>query len=343
MKAVAYQQAGPISAPESLIDVELPRPQAGGRDLLVEVRAVSVNPVDTKVRASANPEGTPYKVIGYDAVGVVVEAGPAARLFKPGDAVWYAGSIARPGTNSQFHLVDERIVGRKPTSVDDATAAALPLTGITAWELLFDRFGVPEGAPVADPSRAKGTLLVTGAAGGVGSILVQLARRLTGLAVVGTASRPETQAWVKQLGAHAVVDHSQPLGPQVAALGLPPVTHVASLTHTEQHYAALVELLAPQGKLGLIDDPKEPVDIRLLKRKALSLHWEMMFARPVFDTPDVEQQHVLLDRLADLVDAGTIRSTVQRNLGTINAANLKQAHALIESHRVQGKLVLAGW
>lgn len=343
MKAVAYQLAGPISAPESLIDVELPRPQAGGRDLLVEVRAVSVNPVDTKVRASANPEGTPYKVIGYDAVGVVVEAGPAARLFKPGDAVWYAGSIARPGTNSQFHLVDERIVGRKPKSVDDATAAALPLTGITAWELLFDRFGVAEGAPVADPSLAKGTLLVTGAAGGVGSILVQLARRLTGLAVVGTASRPETQAWLKQLGAHAVIDHSQPLGPQVAALGLPPVTHVASLTHTEQHYAALVELLAPQGKLGLIDDPKEPVDIRLLKRKALSLHWEMMFARPVFDTPDVEQQHVLLDRLADLVDAGTIRSTVQRNLGTINAANLKQAHALIESHRVQGKLVLAGW
>ncbi|TAL22434.1 MAG: zinc-binding alcohol dehydrogenase family protein [Aquabacterium sp.] len=343
MKAVAYQLAGPISAPESLIDIELPRPQAGGRDLLVEVRAVSVNPVDTKVRASANPEGTPYKVIGYDAVGVVVEAGPAARLFKPGDAVWYAGSIARPGTNSQFHLVDERIVGRKPKSVDDATAAALPLTGITAWELLFDRFGVAEGAPVADPSLAKGTLLVTGAAGGVGSILVQLARRLTGLAVVGTASRPETQAWLKQLGAHAVIDHSQPLGPQVAALGLPPVTHVASLTHTEQHYAALVELLAPQGKLGLIDDPKEPVDIRLLKRKALSLHWEMMFARPVFDTPDVEQQHVLLDRLADLVDAGTIRSTVQRNLGTINAANLKQAHALIESHRVQGKLVLAGW
>lgn len=343
MKAVAHQQAGPISAPESLIDIELPRPKAGGRDLLVEVRAVSVNPVDTKVRASANPDGTPYKVIGYDAVGVVVEAGPAARLFKPGDAVWYAGSIARPGTNSQFHLVDERIVGRKPRSIDDATAAALPLTGITAWELLFDRFGVPEGAPAADPKQAKGTLLVTGAAGGVGSILVQLASRLTGLAVIGTASRPETQAWVKQLGAHAVIDHSQPLGPQVAALGLPPVTHVASLTHTEQHYASLVELLAPQGKLGLIDDPKELIDIRLLKRKALSLHWEMMFARPVFDTPDIEQQHVLLNRLADLVDAGTVRSTAQRNLGTINAANLKQAHALIESHRVQGKLVLAGW
>lgn len=343
MKAVAYQQAGPVSATESLIDIELPRPKATGRDLLVEVRAVSVNPVDTKVRASAQPEGSAYKVIGYDAAGVVVEAGEATSLFKPGDEVWYAGSISRPGTNAQFHLVDERIVGRKPKSVDDATAAALPLTGITAWELLFDRLGVAEAPSPADPKQAAGTLLVTGAAGGVGSILVQLARRLTGLAVIGTASRPETQAWVKELGAHAVIDHTQPLTPQVAALGLPPVTHVASLTHTEQHYAALVDLLAPQGKLGLIDDPQEPIDIRLLKRKALSLHWEMMFARPVFGTPDMQQQHVLLNRLADLVDAGTVRSTVQQNLGTINAANLKRAHALVESHRVQGKLVLSGW
>jgi NADPH2:quinone reductase len=334
MKAIGYKTPLPIEDPQSLLDIEVPEPHAKGRDLLIEVKAISVNPVDVKVRASGKPEGSEYKILGWDAAGVVKEAGPEASLFKPGDEVYYAGSIARPGTNAELHLVDERIVGKKPRTLNFAHAAALPLTTITAWELLFDRLEVA-------PDRSA-NLLIIGGAGGVGSILIQLARKLTGLTVIATASRPETQQWCLDLGAHHVINHSQSLAEQLRALGTSEVEYIASLTATETHYPALVEVLAPQGKIGIIDDPKA-LDAKLLKRKAASLHWEFMFARSLFSTPDMIAQHQLLDKVADLVDSGIIRTTIADTLGTINAANLKKAHALLESGRARGKLVLEGF
>ncbi|QKZ02903.1 zinc-binding alcohol dehydrogenase family protein [Pseudomonas eucalypticola] len=337
MKAIAYYQCLPITDASALQDVDLPAPQPGPRDLLVEVKAISVNPVDTKVRQNAAPENGAPKVLGWDVAGVVQAVGAQVSLFKPGDRVYYAGSIARAGGNSELHVVDERIVGRMPASLGFADAAALPLTAITAWELLFERLQVAEGRASEGQS-----LLIVGAAGGVGSILTQLARRLTGVTVIGTASRPDTQQWVRDLGAHHVIDHSQPLSTELKRLGLGPVTHVASLTQTDQHLAELVEALVPQGRLALIDDPKS-LDVSLLKRKSLSLHWEFMYTRSLFETPDMIEQHHLLDRVADLVDAGTLRTTVGEHFGRIDAANLKRAHALLESGKARGKIVLEGF
>jgi zinc-binding alcohol dehydrogenase family protein len=341
MKAIGFFHNGPIDRDDALVDLDLPDPVPGPRDLLVEVRAVSVNPVDTKVRRNAAPPAGEARILGYDAAGVVRAVGREVTLFKPGDAVWYAGAIGRPGTNAELHAVDERIVGRKPSSLSFAEAAALPLTAITAWELLFDRLQVPRSEDQG--GNGGDAILVTGAAGGVGSILVQLARELTGLTVIGTASRPETQVWVSSLGAHHVIDHAQPLQPQLDAIGIPQVRHVASLTHTDLHYDALVQALAPQGRLGLIDDPATPLDVMKLKGKSLSLHWEMMFARPMHQTPDMIEQHRLLNAVADLVDAGRLRTTVGEHLGRIDVANLKRAHALIESNRAKGKIVLEGF
>jgi zinc-binding alcohol dehydrogenase family protein len=337
MKAVAYRKSLPIDHADSLIDIELPAPQAQGRDLLVEVKAISVNPVDVKIRANAAPAEGEAKVIGWDAAGVVKAVGPDVTLFKPGDEVWYAGDLTRPGTNSELHLVDERIVGHKPKNIDFAQAAALPLTAITAWELLFDRLEVSRDKGVQGQS-----LLVIGAAGGVGSILVQLARQLTGLTVIGTASRPDTAAWVQELGAHHVIDHGKPLNEEIARLGLPPVSYIASLTHTDQHWNAIAEVLAPQGKVAVIDDPAA-IDVRLLKRKSASLHWEFMFARSMFNTADIQQQHQLLNDVAVLIDTGVLKTTVGEHFGTINAANLKRAHALLASNRAKGKIVLEGF
>ena len=337
MKAVAYRKPLPIDHADSLIDIELPAPQARGRDLLVKVKAISVNPVDVKIRANVAPAEGEDKVIGWDAAGVVKAVGPDVTLFKPGDEVWYAGDLTRPGTNSELHLVDERIVGHKPKNLDFAHAAALPLTAITAWELLFDRLEVSRDKGVQGQS-----LLVTGAAGGVGSILVQLARQLTGLTVIGTASRPETAAWVKELGAHHVIDHGKPLNEEIARLGLPPVTYVASLTHTDHHWTAIVDVLAPQGKVAVIDDPAA-IDVRLLKRKSASLHWEFMFARSMFNTADIQKQHQLLNDVAMLVDTGVLKTTLGERFGTINAANLKRAHVLLASNRAKGKIVLEGF
>lgn len=339
MKAVGYQTAHPIDHPEALLDITLPDPVATGRDLLVEVKAVSVNPVDTKVRASASRsgEGPGYKVLGWDASGIVRAVGPEVTLFRPGDRVWYAGSIARQGTNSELHLVDERIVGHAPQSLDFAEAAALPLTAITAWEMLFDRLGI---APGKQPDRK--TLLIIGAAGGVGSILTQLAVRLTRLTVIGTASRPETQSWVRGLGAHHVIDHSRPLAEELRRIGHPTVDCIVSLTQTDAHLAQIAEAIAPQGKFGLIDDPVA-LDVLPFKRKSVSIHWELMFTRSLFGTEDMIGQHQLLTEVAALVDAGLIRSTLDQRLGTINAANLRRAHALIESGKARGKLVLEGW
>lgn len=332
MKAVVYTQHGlPISAPLSLQDMELPMPVPGPRDLLVEVRAVSVNPVDTKIRLGS-PVTEP-RVLGWDASGIVRAVGSSVTLFKEGDDVFYAGSIMRPGSNSQFQLVDERIVARKPATLDFAQAAALPLTSITAWELLFDRLKVAEGGG------AGRSLLVIGAAGGVGSILVQLARKLTGLTVIGTASRDETRHWVRELGAHHVIDHTQPLRQQLEALGLPAVDIVISLTHTDKHYPAIVDVLAPQGQFALIDDPGQ-LDVMPLKRKSISLHWELMFTRSMFETADMVKQHELLSRVSTMIDDGTLRTTLREHFGLISAANLRRAHALIESGRTVGKIVL---
>jgi len=337
MKAVAYRTPGPVDRVDALQDITLETPKAEGHDLLVKVTAVSVNPVDTKLRLGVAPEGGDWRVLGFDAAGVVEAAGSEVQIFKPGDAVFYAGSIARPGTNSEYHLVDERIVGRKPASLSDAEAAALPLTAITAWEMLFDRLDVKRPTP-----QGGNTILVIGGAGGVGSIAIQLLRALTDLTVIATASRPETQDWVRECGAHYVIDHRQPLAHQVEALGLGAPGFVFSTTQTDQHFAGIVELIAPQGRFGLIDDPKE-LNVMPLKLKAVSLHWELMFTRSLFGTPDMAEQGQLLNKVAALVDAGRIRSTATEVAGKIDAATLRAVHAQLESGSVRGKIVLEGF
>lgn len=337
MKAIAYFKNLPADNADALQDITLDAPVPGDHDLLVDVHAISVNPVDVKIRANrAAKDGKP-EVIGWDVAGVVRAVGAKTSLFKPGDRVWYAGALNRPGANSEQHVVDERIVGRMPESLDFAQAAALPLTTITAWELLFDRLRVLDNHA---PSQR--TLLIIGAAGGVGSILTQLARQLTGLTVIGTASRPETQAWVRELGAHHVIDHSKPITDELKRIGVNQVDFIAGLTHTDKHFPQLAEAIAPQGKIALIDDPAA-IDVRLLKGKSASLHWEFMFARPLHNTPDMIAQHELLNQAARLIDNGTLRTTLGEHYGTINAANLRRAHAFIESGKAQGKVVLEGF
>lgn len=309
MKAVGYKESLPVSDADALIDVELPEPKPQGRDLLVRVKAISVNPVDTKIRKRVQPEPGEVKVLGWDASGVVEAVGDECTLFSPGDEVWYAGAINRPGTNAELHLVDERIVGKKPQTLDFAHAAALPLTSITAWEILFDRLNI-----AADKRDSGETLLIIGAAGGVGSILTQLASKLTGVTVIGTASRPETVAWVKSLGAHHVIDHSKPLADELVAAGIPQVTHVASLTRSDLHLEQIVEVLSPFGKLAMIDDPGA-LDFTRLKTKSISLHWELMFTRSLFNTPDMIEQHRLLTEVAELVDAGLIKRHLMNTMG----------------------------
>jgi len=337
MKAIGYETCLPITDEHALIDLELPKPVPGPHDLLVSVQAVSVNPVDVKLRVRAAPPKGEARVLGFDAAGVVEATGADVSLFRPGDEVFYAGAIHRPGSNSEFHLVDERIAGRKPRSLSFVQAAALPLTSITAWELLFDRLGVPYGSKAFD-----GKLLIINGAGGVGSILTQIARRLTGLTVVATASRPETIAWCKDMGAHHVIDHRQPLDEALKAIDLREVDLVAALTATDKHLPAIAAAIAPQGKIAVIDDPAT-LDIVPFKRKSVSLHWEMMFTRSLFETADMIAQHRLLAEVADLVDAGVLRTTLNADAGRINAANLRRVHALVESGRSIGKTVLSGF
>ena len=336
MKAVGYKVPGPIAEDASLVDIDLPRPVAEGGDILVEVEAVSVNPVDYKIRSSTPPADGDWKVLGWDAAGIVQEVGPDVTQFAAGDEVYYAGSLIRSGTNAQFHLVDARIVGRKPASLDWAEAAALPLTTLTAWEAMFDRLDVTKPVPGA------AAILIIGGAGGVGSIAIQIARQRTDLIVISTASRPQTQEWVKGLGAHHVIDHSRPLAPQIAELGIGAPAFVFSTTHTEQHVADIAELIAPQGRFGFIDDPKA-LDVMLFKRKAVSIHHELMFTRSLYGTPDMDEQGKILNSLAVLVDDGKIRTTLTEKLSPINAANLKTVHALIESGAARGKIVLEGF
>jgi NADPH2:quinone reductase len=336
MKAVGYRTAGPIDRPDALVDLTVDRPAAQGHDVLVQVEAVSVNPIDTKIRARRDPDGS-HRILGYDAAGVVVETGPEADGFAVGDSVYYAGTLDRPGTNAEFHLVDARIVGHAPGTLSAPEAAALPLTAITAWEMLFDRLDVRR--PTA---QGGGSILIIGGAGGVGSIAIQLLRALTDLNVIATASRPETKLWARELGAHHVLDHRRPLASQVAGLGFGPPGFVFSTTHTADHYDDIVELLAPQGRFGLIDDAPG-LDPMALKAKAASLHWESMFARPSYRTPDLAEQGRLLDEVAALVVAGRVRSTLTEVAGAITAADLRAVHARIESGTTRGKIVLAGF
>ncbi len=335
MKAFAITRAATNGSNIAYInEITLPIPQAQGHDLLVEIKAISVNPVDTKVRAGFSAD-TP-RVLGWDAVGVVKAVGNDVTLFAPGDEVWYAGALGRPGSNSEFQLVDERIVALKPRSLDNASAAALPLTAITAWELLFDRLGVTRDGNEGD------TLLIVGAAGGVGSILTQLASKLTKMTVIGTASRPASQQWVREAGAHHVIDHSKPLSEELARIGVKEVTHVASLNNTEAHYLSLIAALAPQGKLALIDDPQS-LDVVPLKLKSISLHWEFMFTRSMFETRDMIAQHQLLSEVATLIDNQVIKTTLGEHYGAITAENLQKAHAQLETGRAVGKIVLEGF
>src|SRR5690606_14131860 len=316
MKAIGYKVPGPIEHEWSLEDIDLPRPNASGHDLLVEVAAISVNPVDTKIRQRVTPDEGEWKVLGWDAVGRVVEVGPLAEGFAIGDEVYYAGSIARPGTNSQFHLVDARIVGHKPRSLSNAEAAALPLTAITAWEMLFDRLDIRRP--------------------------IQLVRALTDLTVIATASRPETQEWVRGLGAHHVIDHNGDMAEQIAALDIGAPGFVFSTNNSEHHIAAIQKLIAPQGRFGLIDDPAT-LDVLGFKQKSVSVHWERMFTRPIFETADMAEQGKLLNEVARLVDEGRIRTTVAEVIRPINAENLRRAHALIETGKARGKIVLEGF
>lgn len=337
MKAVALTRYLPVTDPESLVDVELPKPEPQGRDLLVRIEAVSVNPVDTKVRAPKPKVESPPRVLGWDAAGVIESVGPEVTAFKPGDEVYYAGDITRPGTNSQYHLVDERIVGRKPGKLSFAEAAALPLTTITAWESLFDRLGV---------DRSEGnegrSLLILGGAGGVGSMAIQLAKR-AGLVVIATASRPESQDWVKGLGADHVVNHRQPLPEQMTAIGHKEVNYIANFSNTDAYWAVMAELIKPQGHIVSIVENDRPVEIGLLKSKSASFGWVFMFTRSMFQTPDMAEQGALLNEVAGLLDAGTLRTTLTETLTPINAANMRAAHAKSESGRTIGKVAISGW
>jgi zinc-binding alcohol dehydrogenase family protein len=338
MRAIGYRKASPEL--DHLEAFDMPRPKPEGRDLLVEVRAVSVNPVDYKVASGGGP-GAPtdpdaIKVVGYDAAGVVVETGREARLFMRGDEVFYAGSVGRQGADMEFHLVDERIVGRKPRSLDFAAAAALPLTAITAWEAMFDRLDVAK--PVPGAARA---ILILGGAGGVGSIAIQLARQLTDLTIVATASRPETVQWAKDMGAHHVVDHKKALAPQFAALDLGGPAFIFATSPIGGLIGDLAELIAPQGRIALING--EAVDLFVFRPKSVSIHHELMFTRPLFQTADMEAQHRLLNEVAYLVDSGRVRSTMRENYGRIDAANLMRAMRFLKSGGAIGKVVLAGF
>ena len=338
MKAVGLYRYLPIDHAESLLDLEMPAPSAAGRDLLVEVKAISVNPVDYKMRSPKDQVETTPRILGWDVAGVVKAIGSDVTLFKPGDAVYYAGARLRQGGNSELHLVDERIVGRKPSTLSFAEAAALPLTTLTAWEGLFERMAISSGG-----AHAGRTLLIIGGAGGVGSIAIQLAKRLARLTVIATASRPESEKWVRELGADQVVDHSKPLAPQLAALGTPEVDFVFCLSGIEPYVAAFPAIVAPQGKICAIVGTQAPLALGPLMAKSVTFAWELMFTRPAYETPDMIVQHDILEQAAVLVEKGILRTTLTANLGTIDAATLKRAHTLLEGGRVIGKLVLEGF
>ncbi|NRB37671.1 MAG: zinc-binding alcohol dehydrogenase family protein [Pseudomonadales bacterium] len=340
MQAVVFDQSLDIQQSHALFDSSQPVPEASGHDLLVEVKAISVNPVDAKIRLRALPEKGQAKILGWDAVGVVKAIGSQVSLFNVGDEVFYAGDVTRAGCYSEFQLVDERIVGFKPKNLSNAEAAAVPLTSITAWEILFERLGVEKKSEYqSTPS----VLLIVGAAGGVGSMMIQLAKALTDVTVIATASREESQQWVQELGADHVIDHHAGIADELKRLGFDEVSFIASLTQTDKHFADYIEVIKPQGKICLIDDPAEPLDFMALKTKSVALIWELMFTRSLFQTEDMIEQHHLLNKVGELLSSGKIKSTLKQHMGKINSENLIKAHARIETQTMIGKLVLEGF
>ncbi|MCZ2722742.1 zinc-binding alcohol dehydrogenase family protein [Marinomonas sp. 15G1-11] len=337
MKVVAYQSASTLTEPNYLLDTEMDKPQVSGYDILVAVEAVSINPVDTKVRARAIPAAGQWGVLGWDAAGTVAAIGDQVTAYKVGDKVWYAGDVTRSGSNAEFHAVDSRIVGKMPENLSYAEAAALPLTSLTAWEMVFERLNINEKT-----DHSQDYILIIGASGGVGSIMIQLLKARTNINVIASASRPETQAWVKELGADYVVNHQHPLDEEVAALGIKNINYVVSLNQTDRHLAAIANLIEPQGKFGLIDDP-EQLDIAVFKRKSVSIHWEFMFTKSMFLTADIETQQGILNSVSKLIETGKVMSTLNENYGRINAENMTKAHALVASNKAKGKVVLAGF
>lgn len=344
MKAVGYIESLPINSEDSLQDIELPIPKPLERDLLVKISAIAVNPVDYKIRQRVKSNDGSYKVLGWDAVGEVMSTGSSAQLFKKGDIVFYAGDLNRQGSNAEYQLVDERIVGIKPKHLSDADAAALPLTSITSWELLFEHLKIEKQIP-SQLQKTRDVILIIGAAGGVGSILVQLASKLTGATVIASASRESSREWVRKLGAHHVISHKKPLKPQIDALGFSYITHVSSLNATDTYYEDYIDLLSPFGKIAMIDDPAgfNSLDAMRLKPKSLSLHIEFMFARSMYQAHDMEEQHRILNEISSLIDNGQLQTTTGQHLGVINAKNLKKAHEYLESGNAIGKLVLEGF
>jgi zinc-binding alcohol dehydrogenase family protein len=337
MKAVGLYQYLPIEKPDSLVDLELPKPEPAGRELLVRVEAVAVNPVDTKVRAPGKPARTSPLVLGWDGAGVVDSVGPAVLRFKPGDQVFYAGDITKPGSNSEFQLVDERIVGQRPRSLTVEEAAAFPLVSITAYEALFDRLGI-----VAEREPSGRTLLIIGGAGGVGSIAVQLGK-LAGLTVFATASRPDSADWVKQLGADHVLNHRQPLRPQIEAAGHGSVDYILNCADTDAYWDVMAGVVIPQGKICTLVENKGPLNQQLMKLKSITHVWELMFTRSKYQTPDMMEQQKLLEQVADWIDRGMIKGILRETLQPINADTLRKAHAKLESGTMIGKLALKGW
>ena len=335
MKAIGYQESLPAEDERSLQDITLEVPKASGRDILVEVKAIAVNPVDYKIRQLMQPEGDDWKVLGWDAAGVVKAVGEEVSLFQVGDEVWYAGDLTRSGTYAEYQLVDERIVGRKPTQLSFSDSTALPLTSLTAWELLFERMQV-------EKEDANKSILVIGAAGGVGSIMVQLLKQLTQLQIIGTASRTETTAWLKSLGVDHVINHRNKLSKELAQQNLPQPDYIVSLNATEQHLEEIIKVIKPQGRFGFIDDPST-MNVMPFKQKAVSTHIEFMFTRSMFQTADMIEQHHILNEVAALIDKGLVKTTVGEHFGTINAANLRIAHAVLESGKAKGKIVLEGF
>jgi len=333
MKAIGYQKAGALTTDGPLEDIEVPTPELRPHDVLVQVKGISINPVDSKIRTNISPE-TGHKIIGFDACGTITAIGTDVSLYSVGDDVFYSGDMTRPGTNSEFHAVDERIIGKKPATLDYEEAAALPLTAITAWEMLFDSLRVSEGG---EDGKA---ILVLGGAGGVGSILIQLAKKLTNLTVVATASRADTNAWVTKMGADHVIDHSKPLIPQMEALGITPA-YTASIRGTDKNWEEIIKMSAPRAMISLIDDP-QGINLNLAKQKALSICWEFMFTRPMFGMDDMAVQGQLLNRVAEMIDNGTLQSTMTKRLGSLSAKSLAAAHAEQETGTVIGKNVMAG-
>lgn len=331
MKAISCLSPTTGQATDQLFEIETPRPELNARDVLVKISAISVNPVDTKVRSGSIPTHS-RGILGWDAVGEVVEIGSEVENFTAGDRVWYAGDLTREGSNAEYQAVDERIISLAPKSLSDDEAAALPLTGLTAWEMLFDRFGITQ--------QSSGSILIIGGGGGVGSIAIQLLKAKTAMTVIATASRPETQDWVRALGADYVINHHLPLEEQLMQLGLAQPDYVFSTNATETYLQQIADLIAPQGKFGLIDDP-ESLNIMPLKPKSISTHWELMFTRSMFETKDMAQQGEILHQLATLVEEGKVQTTLDTVLGPINVENLTQAHQLIESGKAKGKVILS--